>query len=126
MSRTVCSWCKNPFVENKDGVLVCKNIDCPACAEEFLHAEIARLKKENDLLKTQLATGGTGAICNSYTVVRFDEYQATRKALDVAVDALDTVRQYYRGTAVIRPHNIAAYCDNKIDQINEIKGGKDD
>lgn len=44
----------------------------------------------------------------------------TRKALDVAVDALDTVRQYYRGTAVIRPHNIAAYCDNKIDKIKEI------
>lgn len=48
------------------------------------------------------------------------ELERTRKALDVAVDALDTVRQYYRGTAVVRPHNIAAYCDNKIDKIKEI------
>lgn len=54
------------------------------------------------------------------------ENENTRKALDVAVNALDTVRQYYRGTAVIRPHNIAAYCDNKIDQINETKGDKYD
>lgn len=54
---------------------------------------------------------------NSYWI---DENLKVKKALEIAVDALDTVRQYYRGTAVIRPHNIAAYCDNKIDKIKEI------
>lgn len=45
MSRTVCSWCRNPLVL-KDDVLVCKNIDCDACDEKFLHEEISRLRTE--------------------------------------------------------------------------------
>ena len=53
MSRTVCSWCKAPFVL-KDDILVCSNTDCLACDEKYLHEELIR----------------------------------TRKALDVAVDAL--------------------------------------
>ena len=47
----------------------------------------------------------------------FLELIRTRKALDVAKDKLDTVRQYHRGTAVIRPDDIAAYCDRAIEQI---------
>lgn len=35
-----------------------------------------------------------------------------------AIDALDTVRQHKRGTAVISPNDIAAYCDRVIAQIN--------
>ena len=46
MSRAVCPWCQNPYVENEDGVLVCKNVDCKACAEEYLHAEIEKLRKD--------------------------------------------------------------------------------
>lgn len=45
------------------------------------------------------------------------DLERTRKALDVAKDRLDTVRQYHRGTAVIRPDDIAAYCDRAIEQI---------
>lgn len=45
----------------------------------------------------------------------------TRKALDVAKDKLDTVRQYHRGTAVIRPDDIAAYCDRAIEQITALE-----
>ena len=80
------------------------------------------------MLKTKLATGGAGAICNSYTVVRFDEYQATRKALDVAVDALKII-----GSGEVIEHSVLFHeDDNKITiankalkQINEIKGSKD-
>lgn len=46
-----------------------------------------------------------------------DDYNRTRKALDLAKDKLDTVRQYHRGTAVIRPDDIAAYCDRALEQI---------
>ena len=47
----------------------------------------------------------------------WQELIRTRKALDVAKDKLDTVRHYHRGTAVIRPDDIAAYCDRAIEQI---------
>ena len=50
-----------------------------------------------------------------------DELERTRKALDVAKDRLDTVRQYHRGTAVIRPDDIAAYCDRAIEQITALE-----
>lgn len=50
-----------------------------------------------------------------------EELIRTRKALDVAKDKLDTVRQYHRGTAVIRPDDIAAYCDRAIDQITALE-----
>lgn len=49
------------------------------------------------------------------------ELDRTRKALDVAKDKLDTVRQYHRGTAVIRPDDIAAYCDKAIEQITALE-----
>ena len=78
MSRSVCPWCQNPYVENEDGVLVCKNTDCRACAEEFLHEEIKRLKKENELLKTQ----GFGAMTNDYTVIKYDKLCELLKAQD--------------------------------------------
>ena len=55
------------------------------------------------------------------------ELDRTRKALDVAKDKLDTVRQYHRGTAVIRPDDIAGYCDRAIKQITALtKGGDND
>ena len=50
-----------------------------------------------------------------------NELGTTRKALDVAKDKLDTVRQYHRGTAVIRPDDIAAYCDRAIEQITALE-----
>ena len=49
------------------------------------------------------------------------ELERTRKALDVAKDRLDTVRQYYRGTAVIGPNDIAKYCDRAIEQITALE-----
>lgn len=49
------------------------------------------------------------------------ELDRTRKALDVAKDRLDTVRQYHRGTAVIRPDDIAAYCDRALEQITALE-----
>ena len=86
MSRTVCSWCQNPFVENKDGVLVCKNTECPACAEEFLHKELDR----------------------------------TRKALDVAMQFLESLR-----SSEDSPFWVIKHTNRKIEQINEItKGNK--
>ena len=51
----------------------------------------------------------------------WQELIRTRKALDVAKDKLDTVRQYHRGTAVIRPDDIAAYCDRAIEQITALE-----
>lgn len=51
----------------------------------------------------------------------FLELIRTRKALDVAKDKLDTVRQYHRGTAVIRPDDIAAYCDRALEQITALE-----
>ena len=47
----------------------------------------------------------------------WQELIRTRKALEIAKDKLDTVRQYHRGTAVIRPDDIAAYCDRALEQI---------
>lgn len=49
------------------------------------------------------------------------ELDRTRKALDVAKDKLDTVRQYHRGTAVVRPDDITAYCDRAIEQITALE-----
>lgn len=51
----------------------------------------------------------------------WQELIRTRKALDVAKDKLDTVRQYHRGTAVIRPDDIAAYCDRALEQITALE-----
>ena len=48
MSRTVCSWCKAPLVL-KDDILVCRNTDCPACDEKFLHEELIRTRKALDV-----------------------------------------------------------------------------
>ena len=53
MSRTVCSWCKAPLVL-KDDILVCSNIDCPACDEKYLHEELIRTRKALDVAKDGL------------------------------------------------------------------------
>lgn len=66
---------------------------------------IAYLQKENSQLK--------------------DELIKIHQALDVALDKLDTVRQYYRGTALIYPDDIAEYCNNAIDQIKRIAETKE-
>lgn len=50
MSRTVCSWCQNPLVL-KDDILVCGNIDCPACDEKYLHEDLIRTRKALDVAK---------------------------------------------------------------------------
>lgn len=55
-----------------------------------------------------------------------EELICTRKALEVAKDRLDTVRQYHRRTAVIGPNDIAAYCDRAIEQITAILENKND
>lgn len=55
----------------------------------------------------------------------WQELIRTRKALEVAKDKLDTVRQYHRGTAVIRPNDIAAYCDRALEQITALTKGGD-
>lgn len=55
---------------------------------------------------------------NFYATRDVWEYiERTRKALVIAKDKLDTVRQYHRGTAVICPDDIAVYCDRAIEQI---------
>lgn len=62
--------------------------------------------------------------CQSYDETDSKTYDIlirTRKALDVAKDKLDTVRQYHRGTAVICPDDIAAYCDRAIEQITALE-----
>lgn len=87
---------------------------CPYCEEalqrvddlDFIyHCDNVFCEKTEDM-------GGTKEL--------WQELIRTRKALDVAKDKLDTVRQYHRGTAVIRPDDIAAYCDRAIDKIKEI------
>lgn len=40
-----------------------------------------------------------------------------KQDLAKAIDVIDTVRQHKRGTAVICPNDIAAYCDRAIERI---------
>ena len=56
----VCQWCNQPMVL-QDDIFMCANTDCSACAESFLHKALIQTKQDLEL---------------------------TRKALDVAVDAL--------------------------------------
>lgn len=35
----------------KDDILVCKNTDCPACDEKYLHEELIRTRKALDVAK---------------------------------------------------------------------------
>lgn len=46
-----------------------------------------------------------------------DLLSQSQKDLEIAINVIDTVRQYKRGTAVICPNDIAAYCDRAIEQI---------
>lgn len=40
-----------------------------------------------------------------------------KQDLAKAIDVIDTVRQHKRGTAIICPNDIAAYCDKAIEQL---------
>ena len=74
----------------------------------------------------QCGTWGCDASFNFIATRDVWEYiDRTRKALDLAKDKLDTVRQYHRGTAVIRPDDIAGYCDRAIKQITALTKGGD-
>ena len=43
----------------------------------------------------------------------------TKKQLEMAINVIDTCRQYERGTACIAPDNLAVYCDIAIEHIKE-------
>jgi hypothetical protein len=70
-----------------------------------LNSELAHLQKENSNLK--------------------DEVELLQKKLEMAINVIDTCRQYERGTACIAPDNLAVYCDIAIKHIRELetKGG---
>lgn len=87
MSRTVCSWCKAPLVL-KDDVLVCGNTDCPACDEKYLHEELIRTKKQLETTDLELDQLNL----EKYDIE--DELDRTRKALEIAIDALDRMAIY--------------------------------
>lgn len=86
------------------------NFICPTCKRptQLDNEMIEYLVKEKDKYRDMLGE-------------RTKELERTRKALDVAKDRLDTVRQYHRGTAVIRPDDIAAYCDRALEQITALE-----
>ena len=87
MSRIVCSWCKAPLVL-KDDILVCGNIDCPACDEKFLHEELIHTK---ELLEIEDAEH---SMCHTQMLKTTEKLERTRKALDVAVDAIKNATEY--------------------------------
>ena len=94
MSNMKCPFCNKPLQPTLrlSDEYWCENYDCP---------------------RTNIKWTGSQKL--------WQELIRTRKALDVAKDKLDTVRQYHRGTAVIRPDDIAAYCDRAIDQITTLE-----
>lgn len=87
-------------------------LKCPFCQQE-LNSVAGTVDCTNfDCIKTRGWYGNKEL---------WQELIRMRKALDVAKDRLDTVRQYYRGTAVIGPNDIAAYCDRAIEQITALE-----
>ena len=99
MSRSVCPWCQNPYIENSDGVLVCKNIDCVACAEEYLHKEIEHLRRER---QQDLETIST--LCKE-TKELSDKNYSLQKKLDLANGELDYIQEQVEKDAVVHEHN---------------------
>lgn len=99
------------------------DIKCPYC-NKTLHCG-ATLKADECLIdlyqcvneeceSTEFLVG-----CKEFWDI-LEQHRRTRKALDIAKDKLDTVRQYHRGTAVIRSDDIATYCDRAIEQITAL------
>lgn len=79
MSRIVCSWCKAPLVL-KDDILVCSNIDCPACDEKYLHEALNRTRKALDVAVDALKLF-CGEDVSYYSQSKIDARDA-RKALE--------------------------------------------
>ena len=117
MSRSVCPWCQNPYVENEDGVLVCKNTDCRACAEEFLHEELDRTKKNLDDLQKDYDLAIQHAKTMTETCLEY------KNKLDIAVDALEEAREEIgkiknNDCPCGKPH-IWFTIDNALEQIKD-------
>ena len=92
------------------------NMKCPFCQQE--------LRKDPDGYYTCYtdncgcwANGGNGA---SGSESLWKTLITTRKALDVAVDALNYANKCIKGGCV----NWETHIDKALEQINEIKGGK--
>jgi len=91
MSELKCPFCGDELAMDYTGVMYCCNQNCGKSADWY------------------------------GSKILWQELIRTRKALDVAKDKLDTVRQYHRGTAVIGPDDIAAYCDKALDKITALE-----
>lgn len=126
MSNMKCPFCQQKLEEEtfyRGRVFVsCNNPNCiisdwGGCSKQII----------TELIRTRKALEQSEICCTEWEKQALDykaenialsgELERTQKALDVAKDKLDTVRQYHRGTAVIRPNDISAYCDRALEQI---------
>jgi hypothetical protein len=95
------------------------NLKCPFCQQELQYDDLL-CSCINEHCEESFDMVGTELLWEKVIDLK-QEIDSTRKALDIAKDKLDTVRQYHRGTAVIRPDDIAAYCDRALEQITALE-----
>lgn len=96
MSNLICPFCNSELHKDSDGYYTCYTDNCGCWANggngasgseslwlTLIHTRRALgvAKKENDMLKTQLATG-TGGISNNYTVIEYAKLCELLKAQD--------------------------------------------
>jgi hypothetical protein len=91
MSELICLFCQQELHDDHDGYYSCYTDNC---------------------------SGGANL---SGTKELWQALDRTKKQLEIAVDALDTVRQWKRKTALIYPKDIAVYCDKKIEYIKALE-----
>lgn len=102
----------------------CSNEFCPSYSETDTTEYDILIRTRKDLEQSEICCTEWEKQALDYkaeNIALSGDLERTRKALDVAKDKLDTVRQYRRGTAVIRPDDIAAYCDRALEQITALE-----
>lgn len=94
------------------------DMKCPFCQQEMI---------EHPFVSN---TGVAAYSCGNKKCLIHDKYIITpimelldriKKQLEMAIDVIDTCRQYERGTAGIAPDNLAVYCDIAIKHIKELE-----
>lgn len=92
-------------------------LKCPFCGEELYdNRAVSAVASRIDIyLCVNSKCGESDKLIGTEKL--WQELIKTKQDLAKAIDVIDTVRQHKRGTAVIRPNDIAAYCDRAIERI---------
>ena len=93
-------------------------LKCPFCNEKLDNDDVL-CSCINEYCEESFDMVGTEMIWQKVIDLK-EELDRTRKALDVAVDALNYANKCIKGGCV----NWGTHIDKALEQINEIKGGK--